>query len=339
VRYFIFLQYDGTAYHGWQSQPNATSVQQTIEEKLSLLLQRELFIVGAGRTDAGVHARLMTAHFELAGGLRLADGRLSVLDPAEAPAGAQGAAPTPNPADEPDDEEALERARRDEEKRAAWLRVGRNLDDDTTFHRFGRSPIEEDGLTEEYVEEQRRACDFLCQRMNHLLPADIALLRIVPVRPTAHARFSPLSRTYRYYITTRKSPFDRDYSYRIFWDLDLQLMNRAAARLFTYTDFTSFSRLHTDVKTNNCRIMEACWEEPRPGELVFTIRADRFLRNMVRAVVGTLLLVGRHRLTVEEFCRTIEQRDRCQAGDSAPAQALFLEDIEYPDDIFYGEGE
>jgi tRNA pseudouridine38-40 synthase len=112
-------------------------------------------------------------------------------------------------------------------------------------------------------------------------------------------------------------------------------MNRAAARLFTYTDFTSFSRLHTDVKTNNCHIMEACWEEREPGQLVFTIRADRFLRNMVRAVVGTLLLVGRHRLTVEEFCRTIEQRDRCQAGDSAPAQALFLEDIEYPEELFY----
>jgi tRNA pseudouridine38-40 synthase len=333
VRYFIYLQYDGAAYHGWQSQPNATSVQQTIEEKLSLLLQRELFIVGAGRTDAGVHARLMTAHFEVAGGLRLSEGRLSVLAPEEAPVGAQSA-PSPIAA-EPDDEESQERARRDEEKRAAWLRVGRNLDDDLSYHNFGRSPIEEDGLTEEFVEEQRTACNYLTERLNHILPPDIAILRIVPVRPTAHARFSPVSRTYRYYITTRKCPFDRDYTYRIYWDLDLQLMNRAAARLFTYTDFTSFSRLHTDVKTNNCHIMEACWEEREPGQLVFTIRADRFLRNMVRAVVGTLLLVGRHRLTVEEFCRTIEQRDRCQAGDSAPAQALFLEDIEYPEELFY----
>jgi tRNA pseudouridine(38-40) synthase len=309
-------------------------VQQTIEDKLSLLLQRELFIVGAGRTDAGVHARLMTAHFEVAGGLSLTDGRLRVLDPAEAPQGARQSAPSA--AADPDDDEAQERARRDEEKRAAWLRVGRSVDDDYA-HRptFGRSPIEEDGLTEEYVDEQRRACNFLCEKLNHLLPPDIAILRILPVRPTAHARFSPLSRTYRYYITTRKCPFDRDYTYRIFWDLDLQLMNRAAARLFTYTDFTSFSRLHTDVKTNNCHIMEACWEERAPGQLVFTIRADRFLRNMVRAVVGTLLLVGRHRLTVDDFCRTIEQRDRCQAGDSAPAQALFLEDIEYPDELFY----
>jgi tRNA pseudouridine38-40 synthase len=333
VRYFIYLQYDGTAYHGWQSQPNATSVQQTIEEKLSLLLQRELFIVGAGRTDAGVHARLMTAHFEVAGGLRLSEGRISILTPEETPVGAQSA-PSPIAA-EPDDEESQERARRDEEKRAAWLRVGRNLDDDLSYHNFGRSPIEEDGLTEEFVVEQRTACNYLTERLNHILPPDIAILRIVPVRPTAHARFSPVSRTYRYYITTRKCPFDRDYTYRIYWDLDLQLMNRAAARLFTYTDFTSFSRLHTDVKTNNCHIMEACWEEREPGQLVFTIRADRFLRNMVRAVVGTLLLVGRHRLTVEEFCRTIEQCDRCQAGDSAPAQALFLEDIEYPEELFY----
>jgi tRNA pseudouridine(38-40) synthase len=332
VRYFIYLQYDGAAYHGWQSQPNATSVQQTIEEKLSLLLQRELFIVGAGRTDAGVHARLMTAHFEVAGGLRLADGRLSCLTPDEAP---QAAVTAPTAEAEIDDEESRERARRDEEKRAAWLRVGRNTDDDFSYHNFGRSPIEEDGLTEEFVEQQRTACNYLAERLNHILPPDIAIVRIVPVRPMAHARFSPTSRTYRYYITTRKCPFDRDYTYRIYWDLDVQLMNRAAARLFTYTDFTSFSRLHTDVKTNNCHIMEACWEEREPGQLVFTIRADRFLRNMVRAVVGTLMLVGRHKLTVEEFCKTIERKDRCQAGDSAPAQALFLEDIEYPEELFY----
>ena len=250
MRYFIYLQYDGTAYHGWQSQPNATSVQETIEQKLSLLLQRELFIIGAGRTDAGVHARLMVAHFE---------GEGLVLD---------------------------------------------------------KDQIKD-----------------LTRRLNGILPKDISILKIVPVKDDAHARFSPISRTYRYYVTTRKNPFN-PYAYRIFWDLDIDLMNEAAQKLFNYIDFTSFSKLHTDVKTNNCRIMEARWTESEPGEFVFVIKADRFLRNMVRAIVGTLLLVGRRRITIDDMCRIIEGKDRCKAGDSAPANALFLEDIEYPEDIF-----
>jgi tRNA pseudouridine38-40 synthase len=333
VRYFIYLQYDGSAYHGWQSQPNAASVQQTIEEKLSLLLQRELFIVGAGRTDAGVHARLMTAHFEVSGGLRLTDGRLSVIGGEDE---AQNAASQAQNADLEPDEEATERARREEEKRTLWLKMGRDVNDDYLARvSTSAASVDEEGLSETFIDEQRVACDYLTQKLNHILPADIAITKIVPVRPSAHARFSPISRTYRYYITTRKCPFNREYTYRVFWDLDLPQMNRAAARLFAYTDFTSFSRLHTDVKTNNCHIMEARWEETEPGMWVFTIRADRFLRNMVRAVVGTLILVGRHKLTVEEFCRTIERKDRCQAGDSAPAQALFLEEIEYPEEIFY----
>ena len=245
MRYFIYLQYDGTNYHGWQSQPNAASVQETIEQKLSLLLQRELFIVGAGRTDAGVHARLMVAHFET-------------------------------------------------------------------------SEFDTNDLT---------------RKLNGILPKDISILKIVPVKEETHARFSPISRTYRYYVTTRKNPFN-PYAYRIFWDLDVELMNQAAQKLFDYIDFTSFSRLHTDVKTNNCRIMEARWTETAPGELTFVIKADRFLRNMVRAVVGTLINVGRHRISVDDFCKIIEEKNRCKAGESAPANALFLEDIEYPEDIF-----
>ena len=249
MRYFIYLQYDGTAYHGWQSQPNATSVQETIEQKLSLLLQRELFIVGAGRTDAGVHARLMVAHFEI----------------------------------------------NEEEK-----------------------TIDTHDLT---------------RRLNGILPKDISIIKVVPVCPEAHARFSPISRTYRYYVTSHKDPFN-PYAYRIFWDLDIDLMNKAASKLFDYIDFTSFSRLHPDVKTNNCRIMEARWTTNGLGDYVFVIKADRFLRNMVRAVVGTLMLVGRHRMTVEQFCHVIEGKNRCKAGESAPANALFLEDIEYTEDIF-----
>ncbi|MDO4497214.1 MAG: tRNA pseudouridine(38-40) synthase TruA [Bacteroidales bacterium] len=259
MRYFIYLQYDGTDYHGWQNQPDAVSVQEVIEKKLSMLMRRELFIVGAGRTDAGVHARLMVAHFELA-----------------------------------DD-----------------LAVPANL-------------ANADGKLD---------CEQLTFKLNGVLPLDISIIKVVPVREDAHARFSPTSRLYRYYVTTRKSPFDRNYAYRIFWEPDVELMNEAAKKLFDYIDFTSFSKLHTDVKTNNCRIMEAHWDK-HGDEIVFTIKADRFLRNMVRAIVGTLLLVGRHKLTVEQFCRIIEGKDRCIAGDSAPARALFLEEVEYPEELF-----
>lgn len=259
MKYFIYLQYDGTVYHGWQTQPNATSVQQTIEEKLSMLLRRELFIVGAGRTDAGVHASMMVAHF--------------VYD----------------------------------------------MEGETDDHTDCKYLLD---------------CEELTRRLNQVLPEDILIERIVPVKPDAHARFSPISRMYRYYVTTQKELWHRKYSYRIYQDLDIDLMNEAAAKLFDYIDFTSFAKVHTDVKTNNCKIMHAQWTKRGASEYVFEIRADRFLRNMVRAIVGTLLQVGRHRMTVAQFCETIEKKNRCSAGDSVPGCALFLEDIEYPDNIF-----
>lgn len=268
MRYFIFLQYDGTAYHGWQTQPNAVSVQQTIEEKLSLLLRRELFIVGAGRTDAGVHARKMAAHFEY-------DGFDDMVQTSEG----------------------------NEVNKQSLVAVQERL-------------------------------NTLAFKLNGLLPPDISILSIVPVRPDAHARFSAVSRTYKYYITTQKCPFDRHFATRIYFDLDVERMNEACARLFDYRDFTSFAKLHTDVKTNICRIMEAHWEKVG-SDYVFTIKADRFLRNMVRAIVGTMLQVGKGRITVEEFCHIIERQNRCQAGDSVPAQALFLEDVGYPEELFF----
>ena len=215
-----------------------------------MLMRRELFIVGAGRTDAGVHARLMVAHFET---------------------------------DEPVD------------------------------------------------------CAQLAFKLNNTLPPDISILRIVPVTPDAHARFSPIARTYRYYITKSKSLFDRDFKMRVFEPLDVEMMNHACARLFCYEDFTSFAKLHSDTKTNICHIMEAYWQQPDPDTYVFMIKADRFLRNMVRAIVGTLLQVGRHRMTVAEFSQVIERKDRCTAGDSVAAKGLFLEDIEYPETIFLEE--
>ena len=167
-------------------------------------------------------------------------------------------------------------------------------------------------------------------KLNRLLPKDIAVYRIVPVRPDAHARFDAISRTYKYYVTTRKDPFNYELVYKIPGKLDFEAMNKACPVLFDYIDFTSFSKLHTDVKTNICHITHAEWTKVTDDEAtwVFTIRADRFLRNMVRAIVGTLIEVGRGKLSVEDFRRIIEQQDRCKAGTSAPGQALFLVNVE-----------
>lgn len=246
-RYFVYLAYDGTTYHGWQIQPNGVSVQECLMKALSTLLRHEVEVVGAGRTDAGVHASLMVAHFD-----------------------------SDNPLD----------------------------------------------------------VDFMTDKLNRLLPPDISVYRLRAVRPDAHARFDATARTYKYYVTTAKMPFDRQYRCRLFQTPDFERMNEAARTLFEYTDFTSFSKLHTDVKTNNCRIMHAAWTQVDEVTWVFTIQADRFLRNMVRAVVGTLLEVGRGKLTVEGFRRIIEQKDRCRAGTSVPGNALFLVDVAYPEDIF-----
>lgn len=247
-RYFIYLAYDGTNYHGWQVQPNGISVQETVNKALGVFLRDEsIEVVGAGRTDAGVHARLMVAHFDI-------DGELD--------------------------------------------------------------------------------CGLVADKLNRLLPQDISVYSVKPVKEDAHARFDATYRTYKYYITTRKNPFSRHYSWRIFQNLDIEKMNEAAATLFEYTDFTSFSKLHTDVKTNNCKIMYAKWAECGEDEWVFTIQADRFLRNMVRAVVGTLIEVGRGKLSVEGFRKVIEEKNRCSAGSSVPAYALFLTDIGYPETLF-----
>lgn len=169
----------------------------------------------------------------------------------------------------------------------------------------------------------------LTLKLNSFLPRDIAVHQIWPVDRELHARFSALSRTYRYYITTQKDPFLIDTAYRLHRTLDVEKMNRAAACLFDYEDFTSFSRSNTDVKTNNCTIMHAQWHKEGPM-LIFTITANRFLRNMVRAIVGTLLMVGQNKLDIDGFRKIIEQKDRTKAGASAPAHGLFLEEISYP---------
>ena len=168
----------------------------------------------------------------------------------------------------------------------------------------------------------------LAHQMNAFLPDDIVVYRIWQVAPELHARFDAISRTYHYYITRTKNPFHTHDAYFLYGDLDVMKMQDASNHLFDYEDFTSFSKVHTQVKTNNCKIMEARWFE-QDGLLVFRIKADRFLRNMVRAIVGTLLEVGKGRMTVEEFRAVIERKNRCAAGISVPAHALFLEEVEY----------
>ena len=171
-------------------------------------------------------------------------------------------------------------------------------------------------------------CYELTLRLNAFLPSDIVVYRIFEVPIDLHARFSALSRTYHYQITQTKNPFHQDDAFAFYGPLDVNLMQQAANILFEYSDFTSFSKLHTQVATNNCKIMEARWLE-LDGLLVFRIKADRFLRNMVRAIVGTLLEVGRGRMTLDGFRAVIERKDRCSAGESVPAQGLFLQEVDY----------
>lgn len=245
MRYFIELSYDGTAYCGWQIQPNGESVQGTLQKALATLLREDVAVTGAGRTDAGVHAAKMVAHVDLA------------FPP-----------------------------------------------------------------TAEMLSQ-------LVYRLNAILPHDIAIHKIYPVPDDAHARFSALARTYYYYVHTRKSPFLRDRSWRLVKTPDFEAMNRAAAILLEYEDFTSFSKVNTDTKTNICHVRSACWVQLSDHEWRFEITADRFLRNMVRAIVGTLMEVGRGQLTLDGFRKVIEQKDRSAAGDSVPARGLFLQNVEY----------
>lgn len=170
-------------------------------------------------------------------------------------------------------------------------------------------------------------------KLNRFLAVSILIFDIRPVKEHANTRFDAISRTYKYHVNRRKDPFFDDFSYFVYGDLDVELMNQAAIEMMTFTDFTSFSKLHTQTKTNNCKISEAKWEE-NGHKLVFTITADRFLRNMVRSIVGTLLDVGRRKISIAEFTTIIKNKDRCEAGYSVPAKALFLEKVEYPDDIW-----
>jgi tRNA pseudouridine38-40 synthase len=249
TRYFLYISYKGTNYHGWQIQPHSVSVQEVLENSLSTILNIRTDTTGAGRTDTGVHALHYCLHF---------DSEIPDLD-----------------------------------KRKNFI-----------------------------------------FRLNGLLPTDISANYIRKVLPEAHARFSALSRTYKYYISRIKDPFHEDTSWYIYGNINMSVMNEAAMMLKEYNDFTSFSRLHSDNKTNICKIFSAAWEEEE-NRIIFTVKADRFLRNMVRAIVGTMTDLGRDKINTADFQNIIEAKDRCRAGKSAPAKGLFLTDIEYPETIFF----
>lgn len=250
MRYFLRFAYDGTAFHGSQRQPNGVTVQETMEQALALIFREEVQLTFAGRTDAGVHAHEMYAHFDIGD------------------------------------------------------------------------------------EEMRREGEKLVFRLNGILPDSIAIFDIYPVKENAHARFDAVRRTYEYHIIDHKDPFLCKQATRVRPGLDFAAMNESAKLLIGKQDFASFCRTNTDVKTTICDLKQAEWKELDNGHAVFTISADRFLRNMVRAVVGTLFEVGRSKMTKEQFAEVITQHNRCAAGDSAPAEGLFLTHIEYPEEIF-----
>lgn len=248
TRYFIFISFKGTSYHGWQIQPDSVTIQKVLDDALSVVLSEKISTVGAGRTDAGVHAIVFCAHFD------------SLSDD---------------------------------------LATGGNL----------------------------------IFRLNKFLPKDISVNSIKKVLPDANARYSALSRTYKYYISRIKDPFFDNSSWFLHGNIDIAAMNKACKSLINQSDFTSFSRLHSGAKTNICKIYYARWEET-DNRLVFTVKADRFLRNMVRAIVGTMVEIGIGKMSIKEFEEVILARDRCSAGKSAPAKGLFLTYIEYPDEVF-----
>jgi tRNA pseudouridine38-40 synthase len=242
LRYFIKLAFNGTPYHGWQYQPNAATVQETLNNALSVLLNNEINAMGAGRTDTGVHAREMFAHFD----------------------------------------------------------YDKTIDIPKLVH-----------------------------KLNSFLPKDIAIYNIIPVADEAHCRFDATKRTYQYHINTVKDVFLHEQSWFLKQKLDVVLMNQAAKILFNHTNFQCFSKVNTDVNTFDCTIFEAEWQE-NGSDLVFTISANRFLRNMVRATVGTLVNVGMYKISLDDFEKIIESKNRDKAGISVPAHGLYLTKIVYP---------
>lgn len=240
------LAYNGSTYHGWQIQPNATTVQETLQNALRVILKNNISVTGAGRTDTGVHASFYVAHFD--------------------------------------------------------------------------------------IHKQLEDINSIIKKLNGYLPKSIVIHNIFEVEYNVNSRFSAISRTYKYLIHCNKMPFLNEYSYYLHKKPDIKKINEACSILYQYKDFTSFSKLHTNVKNNNCRIKYAKWEN-NDNQYIFTIKADRFLRNMVRAIVGTMIDLGLEKITTNDFKAIIESKNRSNAGYSVPGNALFLTDIEYPKNV------
>lgn len=245
MRFFIEMAYNGKHFHGWQKQPNAITIQETLENCFAKIFQQKVDIIGAGRTDTGVHARYLVAHFDL---------------------------------------------------------------------------------------ELEIDLDHLVYKLNRMLPDSVVIHNIYPVMPEAHARFDATSREYKYYVSLKKDPFAKDFSCLILHGIDMIKMNKACEMLKSHRNFQCFSKVKTDVKTYNCIIEEANWEKIN-NQLVFTIIADRFLRNMVRSIVGTLLEIGLGKRPLEDFEKVIASKNRGRAGKSMVAKGLFLHNIRYPENI------
>ncbi len=245
LRYFLEIAYNGKNYCGWQKQPDENTVQQEIEHFLSTVLQQEINTMGAGRTDAGVHARQMYLHFDVSEAINI-----------------------PN---------------------------------------------------------------FL-YKANSFLPPDISVLNYYQVKDDDHTRFDAVAREYEYHVSIAKDPFSIDAAYQLKNFPDIKLMNEAAASLLKYSNFQAFSKVRTEVKTFNCKVTKAEWVL-KNNKLVFTISADRFLRNMVRAIVGTLLEVGSRKITIEDFHKIIASKNRGNAGTSVPAHGLYLTKVIYPETV------
>jgi tRNA pseudouridine38-40 synthase len=245
LRYFIEIAYSGQNYHGWQNQPDSITVQEVLENSLSTILRTKIKVMGAGRTDSGVHAKQLFAHFDY---------------------------------------------------------------------------------------QKINSVDDLIFKLNSFLANDISVQNLFQVNDDVHARFSALEREYQYIVSLEKNPFTKDFSYQIYHKPNIDLMNQAANELLNYKDFQCFSRSNSDVKTYYCDVKIASWKS-LGNQLVFTIKADRFLRNMVRAIVGTLLDVGFEKTSLSEFQEIIKSKDRSKAGTSAPAKGLFLTKVIYPEQI------
>jgi tRNA pseudouridine38-40 synthase len=272
-RYFIELTYNGTNYHGWQTQPNAVTVQQVLDKALATLLRAPIETTGCGRTDTGVHATEFFAHVNV--------------------------------------EESIVHGPWSMEK------------EDNTNSGYGL-------WTMDYgLPTKIKSLPTKIKSLNALLPSDIAVKRIIPVHADAHARFDATLRSYQYHVHFEKDPFLHNLSWLVRDVPDVELMNEAAKIIMEYTDFSCFSKSNTQVKTNNCKISRAEWVW-NDGKLVFHISADRFLRNMVRAIVGTLMMVGKREIVPEAVRQIIESKNRSNAGTSVPACGLYLTEVRYP---------